>query len=200
MKKTKSLLIALLISAAFDVALAEIEFHEYCEQLGWPAQKCAESKARHEQWTAEYYASGRAAEVRRMIEAASIESLPVSECKHEFKQKFEVVLGFYPTKFLINKDEKDQCVSWSSTSGAACSNYGELSGILKPHWSVRPWCDFQEDLQKIYDQYGQDSDYGPAGMPRGMRKERADKIRQAERFYGIEVQFGVEQNKNEKLF
>ncbi|MGX9080340.1 hypothetical protein ACWTQY_31255, partial [Klebsiella pneumoniae] len=97
-----------------------------------------------------------------------------------------------PTKFLINKDEKDQCVSWSSTSGAACSNYGELSGILKPHWSVRPWCDFQEDLQKIYDQYGQDSDYGPAGMPRGMRKERADKIRQAERFYGIEVQFGVE--------
>ena len=33
-----------------------------------------------------------------------------------------------------------------------------------------------------------------------MRKERADKIRQAERFYGIEVQYGIEQNKNERLF
>ncbi|MWB91974.1 hypothetical protein [Pseudomonas aeruginosa] len=182
MKKTKYLLIALLTSAAFDVAFAEDIY--FCgNHQDYDAKACQELTEFFANW------KSKRGDLRKITIDGFVKDKVVSDCKMEYKKEMMEILGFFPNSILINKDDKDQCVNWESIAGISCQYYNELSAILPAHWSVKPFCEWQEDNQEIYDQY---EDY--YSLSDAQQKERNAKLRRAEKIYSEKFNFLYKQN------
>ncbi|WP_458729828.1 hypothetical protein [Pseudomonas brenneri] len=189
MKKTKYLLIALLSSAAFDLAAndgieaARNDFYVCGNHRDYDEKSCQKLK--------EFFENRKSTreEIRKKTLEGFGKTRSVSNCKMEIKQEMMEILGFFPNAILINKDEKDQCVSWESIAGISCQYYSELSAILPAHWSVQPFCEWEEDNKEIYDQYPD-----AFNLSHSEKKERSEQLKKASMIYEEKFKFLYKQN------